>query len=97
MRQKEAALACLPCEGSVVCWKRLDLLALLLFISLKSTWTTSWKYSTAVLPKTVDDVLLPQTVIKTLTDIRPYAIITTDVGQHQMWAARQYTKCKRRK
>nr|YP_011006098.1 acetolactate synthase large subunit [Dictyoneurum californicum]WAM63102.1 acetolactate synthase large subunit [Dictyoneurum californicum] len=50
----------------------------------------------SLLPKTVDDVLLPQTVIKTLTDIRPYAIITTDVGQHQMWAA-QYTKCKRRK
>ena len=50
----------------------------------------------SLLPKTIDDVLLPQTVIKTLTDIRPYAIITTDVGQHQMWAA-QYTKCKRRK
>ena len=48
------------------------------------------------LPKTIEDVLLPQTVIKTISEIRPYAIITTDVGQHQMWAA-QYTKCKRRK
>nr|YP_009730859.1 acetolactate synthase large subunit [Cladosiphon okamuranus]QAY81095.1 acetolactate synthase large subunit [Cladosiphon okamuranus] len=48
------------------------------------------------LPKTINDVLLPQTVIKTISEIRPYAIITTDVGQHQMWAA-QYTKCQRRK
>nr|YP_011007365.1 acetolactate synthase large subunit [Scytothamnus australis]WAM64794.1 acetolactate synthase large subunit [Scytothamnus australis] len=48
------------------------------------------------LPKTVDDVLLPQTVIETITDIKPQAIITTDVGQHQMWAA-QYMKCGRRK
>ena len=48
------------------------------------------------LPQTIDDVLLPQTVIKTISEIRPHAIITTDVGQHQMWAA-QYTKCKRRK
>lgn len=48
------------------------------------------------LPQTIDDVLLPQTVIKTISEIKPYAIITTDVGQHQMWAA-QYSKCQRRK
>ena len=67
--------------------------------------TNKWKYKFPLLPvpgdysplpKTVDDVLLPQTVIRTITEIRPYAIITTDVGQHQMWAA-QYTKCRRRK
>nr|QSV12746.1 acetolactate synthase large subunit [Phaeophyceae sp.] len=48
------------------------------------------------LPKTTNNVLLPQSVLRTIKDIKPRAIITTDVGQHQMWAA-QYLKCNRRK
>nr|YP_011007505.1 acetolactate synthase large subunit [Sporochnus bolleanus]WAM64934.1 acetolactate synthase large subunit [Sporochnus bolleanus] len=49
----------------------------------------------SLLPQTVDDVLLPQTVIKTISALKPNSIITTDVGQHQMWAA-QYMKCGHR-
>ena len=54
-----------------------------------------WKYRFPLMAIPSGDTLLPQEVIKTITDIKPTAIITTDVGQHQMWAA-QYTKCKPR-
>jgi len=39
--------------------------------------------------------LLPQDVIKAVTTLNTTAMITTDVGQHQMWAA-QYMRCNPR-
>nr|YP_011005678.1 acetolactate synthase large subunit [Cutleria multifida]WAM62682.1 acetolactate synthase large subunit [Cutleria multifida] len=55
----------------------------------------TWKKQFPLVSSPSDDLLLPQEVIKRVTDIEPDAIITTDVGQHQMWAA-QYMKCKPR-
>lgn len=46
-----------------------------------------WKQQYSLLiPKHVD-VLSPQEIISTLSKIQPKAYYTTDVGQHQMWAA----------
>nr|YP_011006662.1 acetolactate synthase large subunit [Halosiphon tomentosus]WAM63807.1 acetolactate synthase large subunit [Halosiphon tomentosus] len=55
----------------------------------------AWKDDFPLKATASDDILLPQEVIKIVTDLEPDAIITTDVGQHQMWAA-QYLKCKPR-
>ena len=46
-----------------------------------------WKQQYPLLiPKNVD-TLSPQEIIATITRIKPDAYFTTDVGQHQMWAA----------
>ncbi|MBQ5312320.1 MAG: biosynthetic-type acetolactate synthase large subunit [Oscillospiraceae bacterium] len=54
-------------------------------------WTaqyTEWK-NTYPLVQTSDDneAVLPQYVLETLAQLAPDAIITTEVGQHQMWTA----------
>ncbi len=54
-------------------------------------WTamyTEWK-NTYPLVQVSDDgqAVLPQYVLETLSELAPDAIITTEVGQHQMWAA----------
>lgn len=40
--------------------------------------------------------LSPQYILNTISDLAPNAFFTTDVGQHQMWAA-QFLKCQVRK
>ncbi|CAN0325082.1 unnamed protein product [Ascophyllum nodosum] len=57
--------------------------------------TDEWKEEFPLKAVPSGDTLLPQEVIKKITALEPNAIITTDVGQHQMWAA-QYLKCKPR-
>nr|WAM64089.1 acetolactate synthase large subunit [Ishige okamurae] len=54
-----------------------------------------WKKKFPLISIGTDESLLPQEVITKITKKSPNAIITTDVGQHQMWAA-QYIKCKPR-
>lgn len=49
------------------------------------------KASYGTVPAKPDDLMKPQNVIKEIGSILgPDAIITTDVGQHQMWAAQNY-------
>lgn len=43
-----------------------------------------------------NNTLSPQRILSTITEINPNAFFTTDVGQHQMWAA-QFLKCQNRK
>ena len=46
-----------------------------------------WKRDYPLQVPTYDDILSPQQVITELTKQAPHAYYTTDVGQHQMWAA----------
>ena len=46
-----------------------------------------WRYDYPLTVPTYDDVLSPQEVIVELGHQAPNAYYTTDVGQHQMWAA----------
>lgn len=48
-----------------------------------------------VIPK-IKNNLAPQNVINQISTLYPNAIFTTDVGQHQMWAA-QFIRCSPRK
>lgn len=54
-----------------------------------------WKTQYPLLVPQLDTKLSPQYVIKNLGEFFPNAIFTTDVGQHQMWAA-QFLKVKPR-
>ncbi|CAM9092475.1 unnamed protein product [Choristocarpus tenellus] len=54
-----------------------------------------WKFKYPLTTSINEKALLPQEVIIEITKLKPNAIITTDVGQHQMWAA-QYIKSKPR-
>jgi len=46
-----------------------------------------WREDYPLIVPTYDDFLSPQEVIDTLGKMAPQAYYTTDVGQHQMWAA----------
>ena len=51
-----------------------------------------WKKKYPFKYKPVKDAVLPQQVVETLDELtKGQAIITTGVGQHQMWAAQYYT------
>ncbi|MEB3199368.1 MAG: biosynthetic-type acetolactate synthase large subunit [Synechococcaceae cyanobacterium] len=47
----------------------------------------SWKRSYPLVTPTPEGEIAPQEVVIALQDLAPEAIYTTDVGQHQMWAA----------
>lgn len=54
-----------------------------------------WKQSFPLVIQRSKVKLFPQQAIKIVTKRKPDAIITTDVGQHQMWAA-QHVRCNAR-
>lgn len=68
------------------------------FIKYFESWhkqLSIWKLSFPLVIQRSQIKLFPQQAIKIVTKRKPDAIITTDVGQHQMWAA-QHIRCKAR-
>jgi acetolactate synthase-1/2/3 large subunit len=55
-----------------------------------------WKERYPLIIPKVDSELSPQQIVNRISELFPNAIFTTDVGQHQMWAA-QFLKCNIRK
>lgn len=51
-----------------------------------------WKERYPLIVPTTDGTLSPQQIVTWLSELLPQAYFTTDVGQHQMWAA-QFLKC----
>nr|YP_011006238.1 acetolactate synthase large subunit [Dictyotopsis propagulifera]WAM63242.1 acetolactate synthase large subunit [Dictyotopsis propagulifera] len=68
------------------------------FIKYFESWHKQlfmWKLSFPLTVHRTQTKLFPQQAIKIATKCKPNAIITTDVGQHQMWAA-QHIRCNSR-
>nr|YP_009550835.1 acetohydroxyacid synthetase large subunit [Eustigmatophyceae sp. Mont 10/10-1w]QAA11764.1 acetohydroxyacid synthetase large subunit [Eustigmatophyceae sp. Mont 10/10-1w] len=53
---------------------------------------TKWKERYPLVVPNIDCALSPQQIVTRLSELLPQAYFTTDVGQHQMWAA-QFLKC----
>ncbi|CAL8412594.1 unnamed protein product [Dictyota dichotoma] len=68
------------------------------FVKYFESWNKQlsiWKLSFPLVIQRSQIKLFPQQAIKIVTKRKPNAIITTDVGQHQMWAA-QHIRCTAR-
>lgn len=55
-----------------------------------------WQQKYPLLIPNESNILSPQKILSTISQIAPTALFTTDVGQHQMWSA-QFLKCQPRK
>ena len=56
----------------------------------------NWKHHYPLVVPTPEGEIAPQEVLLALRDLAPDAFITTDVGQHQMWAAQYLATGPRR-